>query len=155
MKPDAIDFRLLSLLSEDARMPFSELAKRAGHSETAVRERVKKLEREGVIIAYRMLPDYEKLGLLYFWAHCRFKDYARMDGIEKAICETPNVVYTDRAVGETGLGIDFVYPCPRELEAYLEGLQKKFPDDIREIEYVTVLDNVKVKYFPEEFAVKE
>jgi DNA-binding Lrp family transcriptional regulator len=150
MKYDEKDILILSTLSQDARASIQAIARVSGLSETAARQRIKRLEKEGAIIAYRLLLDYEKLGLLYFWAHCRFRNFASMDRVEAAICENPAVVYTDRAVGEMGLGIDFVYSSQRELEAYLSSLQSMFPSDIREIEYVTVLENLKVLYTPSE-----
>lgn len=46
---DEIDKKILAFLSENARMPFLEIAKRCGISGAAIHQRVKKLEEAGVI----------------------------------------------------------------------------------------------------------
>jgi len=56
------DFEILRILRENSRTPFVKIAKFLGVSETAVRKRVKKLEREGVIRKYTIEVDPKKLG---------------------------------------------------------------------------------------------
>jgi DNA-binding Lrp family transcriptional regulator len=46
------DRDLLSLLQQDARAPVSGLARRLGLSRTTVQDRIKRMERAGVIIGY-------------------------------------------------------------------------------------------------------
>ncbi len=52
MKENIKDELLLSLLSENARMPVSELARRLGLSRTTVQARIERLERSGAIAGY-------------------------------------------------------------------------------------------------------
>jgi len=47
------NFELLKILMESSRTPFLRIASALGVSETAVRKRIKKLERNGVIKKYR------------------------------------------------------------------------------------------------------
>lgn len=49
MPVDELDLKLLQLLKENARMPYSKLAKELGISESAVRKRISKLVKNGVI----------------------------------------------------------------------------------------------------------
>jgi Lrp/AsnC family transcriptional regulator, leucine-responsive regulatory protein len=59
---DATNRRLLEELQTDARLSLAELGRRVGMSSPAVAERLKRLEREGVITAYRAEVDPRKLG---------------------------------------------------------------------------------------------
>ncbi|RWX00476.1 Lrp/AsnC family transcriptional regulator [Flavobacterium cerinum] len=58
---DAIDKKLLMLLQEDSTRTTKELSIKLNLSVTAVYERVKKLEREGVVSKYVALLDRNKL----------------------------------------------------------------------------------------------
>jgi len=49
MPLDEIDRRLLELLKKDARMSYVELGAKVGLSEAAVRRRIKKMQKEGII----------------------------------------------------------------------------------------------------------
>jgi len=61
MKLDNIDNKLLGFLQNDSRQTNKELSVKLNLSVTAVYERVKKLEREGVIRQYVALLDREKV----------------------------------------------------------------------------------------------
>ncbi|GEM_PF-1416084 len=61
-KFDSIDKQLVYYLHRNARLPFSELAKRVHLSKQAVKRRVERLENQGVIRGYITLIDEAKLG---------------------------------------------------------------------------------------------
>ena len=59
---DQTAWRLLRELQADARLSFSELARRVGMSTPAVAERVRRLEESGAIVGYRATVDRARLG---------------------------------------------------------------------------------------------
>lgn len=59
---DGKDLEIVKALQADARAPFLGIAKKLRMSESAVRKRVKKLEREGVIERYTVVVNPSKLG---------------------------------------------------------------------------------------------
>lgn len=62
MKLDKIDNLILSFIRNDGRITNSELAKRIGLSPAPTLERVKKLEKCGIIKGYHAKIDAEKVG---------------------------------------------------------------------------------------------
>lgn len=63
-----IDRNILRRLQKDARISYAELAREIGLSTTPCKERVKRLEREGVIRGYQAIlsPEYLDRGLVVF-----------------------------------------------------------------------------------------
>ena len=59
---DEIDWRILGLLQEDARLSFAEIGRRVNMSSPAVTERVQRLEEAGIIEGYTAKVNYTKLG---------------------------------------------------------------------------------------------
>ncbi len=59
---DEKDRKIIEILEQDARTPFTEIAKMLGVSEATVRKRIARLEREGVIVRYTIEVDPLKLG---------------------------------------------------------------------------------------------
>lgn len=59
---DKTDIDIIKALSQDSRMSVRELAFAVHRSPTPVFERLRRLEREGVIKAYTVLVDREKIG---------------------------------------------------------------------------------------------
>jgi Lrp/AsnC family leucine-responsive transcriptional regulator len=60
---EEIDRKIVSLLARNGRMSFTELGRQAGLSVSAVHQRVRKLEQEGVIKGYAAVFDLEDVGL--------------------------------------------------------------------------------------------
>ena len=62
-KLDSIDRRILSELQADGRLPIVSLARRVHLTKTPCAERVRRLEREGLIAGYRAELNPTELGL--------------------------------------------------------------------------------------------
>ena len=60
---EEIDRKIVSLLARNGRMSFTELARQAGLSVSAVHQRVRRLEQDGVIKGYAAMFNPEDVGL--------------------------------------------------------------------------------------------
>lgn len=63
MLMDPIDRKILATLQRNGRISVTDLAERINLSKTACTERMRRLERDGVIAGYRADVDANKLGL--------------------------------------------------------------------------------------------
>ncbi len=59
---DSIDLKILNLLMQDAKIPYTEVAKKVFVSGGTVHVRMKKLEEMGVVKGTTLKMDYSKLG---------------------------------------------------------------------------------------------
>ena len=60
---DRVDREIVRLVSAEGRISHEEIARRVHVSRPAVHERVKRLERDGVIRGYRAVVDWSAVGL--------------------------------------------------------------------------------------------
>jgi Lrp/AsnC family leucine-responsive transcriptional regulator len=60
---DRIDLAILRELTQDGRLPVKIVAERVGLSKSPTQERMRRLERDGVILGYRAILDPAKVGL--------------------------------------------------------------------------------------------
>ena len=56
--------KIISYLRRNARMPKVRIAEELGVTETAVRKRIKRLEEHEIILGYRAIIDYRKIGMV-------------------------------------------------------------------------------------------
>ena len=78
IKLDPTDLKILNLLQQDGRMTIKELSNQLNLSTTPVFERIKKLERSGIIDRYMAVLNPEKLGKkLTAFAHISIKDHSK------------------------------------------------------------------------------
>lgn len=60
---DAIDLKLLSLLQIEGRIPHEKLGEVVGLSVSAVNERIKKLQKQGIVLGWEARINPKKVGL--------------------------------------------------------------------------------------------
>lgn len=92
---DRIDRRILRILQQEGRIPFTELGERVGLSTTPCTERVRRLERDGVITGYhaRLAPASVKAGLLVFVEiSLAYKSGDIFEEFRRAALKLPNVL---------------------------------------------------------------
>lgn len=58
---DKKDLLIVELLKRDAKLTTSQLSKKTGIPITTIHNRLKRLEKEGIIKGYTIIPDYAKL----------------------------------------------------------------------------------------------
>jgi Lrp/AsnC family leucine-responsive transcriptional regulator len=97
---DATDERLLAELQGDARLTNAELGRRVSLSPPAVADRLRRLERDGVITGYRAELEPKALGYTLS-AIMRVRPSARqLPKVAELARESPEVVECHRITGE-------------------------------------------------------
>jgi Lrp/AsnC family transcriptional regulator, leucine-responsive regulatory protein len=94
---DGLDGAIVDLLRENARRTFADIGGRVGLSAPAVKRRVDRLERDGVITGYGARVDHAKLGQpLAAFVELRFAGNTKVDEIAKVGHGLPEVeaIYT-------------------------------------------------------------
>jgi Lrp/AsnC family transcriptional regulator, leucine-responsive regulatory protein len=98
---DDIDLRIIELLHDDARVANAAIARDVGLAPSAVFQRIRKLETEGVIQGYhaRLDPDALHQGLLAF-VSVQTGEGARAAETSEMLAAIPEVVEVHRVVGD-------------------------------------------------------
>jgi Lrp/AsnC family leucine-responsive transcriptional regulator len=97
---DAINRRLLAELHADPRVAMSALARRVGMSAPAVAERIQRMQRDKIIVGFRMEVDPAALGLPVA-AYVRVRPTAgQLPRVAALAAELPQVTECHRITGE-------------------------------------------------------
>ncbi len=91
---DRYDRAILSALSEDGRMPVTELARRVGLTKTPVQARVRRLEESGVIAGYRAMLNPIRMGMAHVaYVEVRLSDTREvaLQAFNKAVRAVPEI----------------------------------------------------------------
>jgi Lrp/AsnC family leucine-responsive transcriptional regulator len=98
---DAIDRELIARLQDDARTPVVALAQVVGLSRSAVQERLRRLERDGVIAQYTLRLGAEDG--VQAWLMLRYADGFSCDDVLPAIASWPQVRLCHSLAGDVDL----------------------------------------------------
>lgn len=125
---DAIDKKLLEFLQADTKKTTKEISLSLNLSVTAVYERIKKLEREGVIEKYVALLNRKKIEK-NFVVFCQIKliQHAKefLENFEKEIIKLDEVLECFHVSGE----YDYILKiCVKDMPAYRQFMVTKLTD---------------------------
>ncbi|MCS7001413.1 MAG: Lrp/AsnC family transcriptional regulator [Dehalococcoidia bacterium] len=119
---DAIDLRILRELQQDARLTYSEIGRRVGLTPPAVTQRIRAMERDGVIQGYHAQVNPAAIGL----AVTAFIRLATRDEFTARfaarVSQFPEVVECHRLTGEDSYLMKVVAPSIADLEALVDRL---------------------------------
>ena len=121
---DAINWKIIKILQQDARISFAELGKAVHLSSPAVAERVKRLEEQGVIQGYRADIDLDKLGYPIV-AQVQARVFLGKEPEFIAFVKSLNgVLECTNVTGEKAFLLKIAASSMKELDQLLEGFSK-------------------------------
>lgn len=123
---DDIDRKILSMLVNNARTPFLEIARECNISGAAVHQRVHKLETAGVIIGSRMVIKPGALGLnvCAFISVCLSEDNKYPD-VVSALKHVPEIVECHFVTGKAALFVKvFCYDNEHLMNILIDTIQR-------------------------------
>jgi Lrp/AsnC family transcriptional regulator for asnA, asnC and gidA len=92
-KIDKLDKQILNLISEDARIPFLEVARACNVSGAAIHQRIQKLTSMGVLKGSEFIIDPEKIGYeTCAYIGLNLKHPEKFDEVVERLKEIPEVV---------------------------------------------------------------
>lgn len=117
---DEVDWQILSILQMEARISFKELGQRIGLTGTAIAERVRKLEDEGVIEGYSIKLNREKIGLpvvAFFKLRVQVEHCKRLQELAITL---PEIIEAHRVVGNEHYILKVILLSMQHLETVME-----------------------------------
>ena len=122
---DRVDRSILALLEGDARLTYSDIGKRVGLAASSVHDRVRKLEKKGVIRGYRAEIDFDKVGLPITAFVSLALRPASPEDIPARIAEFDLVESCYSVAGDNSYTLVVRAPSTKDLEELLDALRAK------------------------------
>lgn len=146
---DRIDRKILDSLQKDGRLTMTELAQKVGLSATPCTERVRRLEREGVITGYHARVNPQALGknlLVFVEIKLSSKSGDVFDRVKKALLFVPEVMECHLVSGDFDYLIKARITEMGEYRQLLANILLKLPAAVESRSYV-VMEEVKETLF--------
>ena len=114
---DEISFEILKILQEKARIPNVEVSRMVGLAPSAVLERIRKLEKRGIIDGYevRLNPQRFKKNLVAF-THVIIQNTIEREAIGRRLADIPEAQEVHFITGEDGYLVKMRVADPGELD---------------------------------------
>lgn len=144
------EMALLNAICNDAKVSFVELSSKVKKKPNSLIYALRNLERKQVILGYRAVIDYNRLGYSQYKVMLWLKDVSRKDysAIKEAIGRIQNVIYITAIIG--GQDVEFQICCRTQTELLekINHLKNQFEGKISDIRTRLLLDEHVVNYLP-------
>jgi len=142
IKIDYVNKKILKILNQNARLNSVEIANKINKREEVVRYRIKKLEKEGIIIGYRAIIDSSKLNYNIFYILGSRKNITDEEDkkIEEKILNNNSITYACRCIGKYDLIIEI-------FARTVEEFYKKFQELCNEIKLIETSSNILLNVY--------
>jgi DNA-binding Lrp family transcriptional regulator len=98
---DATDLKILKALQEDARQTYANIGKRLGIAHSTVYDRLRRMERHGIIKQYTAVVDGEKAGVKSITALMTiYTDPKESERVAEELSKTPKVLEVYASLSE-------------------------------------------------------
>lgn len=124
MQLDGVDCRILEALQRQGRLTNKEVAARIGLSASACLERIRRLERSGVIVGYRAVVDHAAIGAPFeYWAEISLAQHAPhvAERFSALLHNTPDIVTAYKLAGKHDFLVHGIAPSMASWDAFMRG----------------------------------
>lgn len=138
-KLDDLDLKLISLLSNEGRMPLVEIANKLNSNAKLIKNRMKRLEKIGIITCYNVKINHRLLGYSQRKVMFNLNDISS-ETIQKMISFLTfhsSTIYITMAIGQYDIEFEMMESSHQDFHDLLKDIKNRFPRLIKS--YYTVI----------------
>jgi len=147
---DIYNKKILQILADNARISSLLISKKIGISADAIIQRIKSLEKKGVIQNYVLIPNSENIGYNWYYILLKFRDLTSAD--EKRFFTHsrvhPNVWFYTKMIGSWDFLINIDVKNDNELKEILTQIKKDFSKILKEYIIIRIPKLYKFNQYP-------
>ncbi len=145
---DGTDRELINTLAHDCRTKLTEIAAALGIDPKVVAYRIKRLEKEGIIVANTYEPDFNKFGLEPFQVNMSLKT---LDIIPKVISffeSTNKCLFANKLIGKYDFSVELYVENSTALKGILEGFKGSFANEYNYYDVLQIFGEHVINWSP-------
>jgi Lrp/AsnC family transcriptional regulator for asnA, asnC and gidA len=98
---DSLDWKILKALQKNSKQTYSEVGRQLGVAHSTVYDRIRKMEKNGVIKKWTVNVDLKKIGLNYVTAHMTvYTDPKETENVAKELSKAKQVLEVSLSLSE-------------------------------------------------------
>ena len=98
---DSLDWQILQFIQENSKQTYSEVGRQLGVAHSTIYDRIKKLEKNGIIKKWTIDIDPERLGMDYITAYMTiYTDPKESEKVAKKLSEAKEVLEVSMSLSE-------------------------------------------------------
>ncbi|MFC1647822.1 Lrp/AsnC family transcriptional regulator [Nanoarchaeota archaeon] len=145
---DSIDIEIIKLLAKNARVPVLEMANKLGISSSLVIQRMRNLEKKGIILNYRVGLNLEKIGKEFCKSFIYLQNPTK-ESEQKLVnycLQHPNVTAVTHALGAWDIELEMEVENFDQFYKIMNEIKNKFNNIIKNYEAIVITKQYGIDY---------
>ena len=143
-----VEYRILSILSKNARIPTIEIAKQVDVTSPTVLNKMKYFTKSGVIIKYSININANKLGYKIFIVNFSLRNYEHRDKIIQRLSHISFIREIYKSIGGPDIELTLFSTNFEHFYSLLEKIRYEYTDDFANHDYLYVEKMYAKNYLP-------
>ncbi len=146
------ELKLINLIKNNARFQAVDIAKQLNLDARTVINKLKDLQKRGIIQGFTVFIDLKKLGIKFHKLCIYLQNHEKknIDLLISYLKQYPNTIHLIKSLGSWELEIETENEPNKDIYDFISELKNKFPETIKQIELITIIDELKLEFFPKE-----
>jgi Lrp/AsnC family transcriptional regulator, leucine-responsive regulatory protein len=136
---DSTDSKILNILSKNSRIKLIDISEKLKLSSMLIYQRIKKLEKNGVIIGYKLDLDVLAIGRDYYGVKMNLSNYSEKEKILEEIYSIKEMTAVLYHIGGYDIEFDLEIENTQRYHEIIKGLRNKF-SSIRDIRSMRAIE---------------
>jgi DNA-binding Lrp family transcriptional regulator len=146
-----IELKIINLIKNNARFKVLDIAEQLKIDPRTVMTIIKNLEKKRILQGYTVFLDLKKIGYQLHKLCIHFENYNK-DDVEILITllkQDPKIIHLIKSLGSWEIEIEIESNNLQDIYDFINKLKNKFPKLIKQIDLVTITEELKLNFFPE------
>ena len=148
IKINKLDLEILKIIAGEGRKPLLDIAIKLKTSPQVIKNHLKKLEKNKIILGYKALIDVSFLGYRYYKAYINLTNTNKLKELHQFCLQHPNILNINRTLGDNDFELELQAKSFDQFDSIMNTLRKEFAGTIDEYEFVIARKEKKMIYFP-------
>ena len=146
---DETDKKIIQLIKNDGRYRSVDVGEKLGLDSRTIINRVKDLQDEGILQGFTVFIDLNKLGIKFhkLCIHLEEYDKKHLNTLISFLKKYPNTIHMIKSLGSWELEIETENE-KSDIYEFITQLKNRFPETIKQVDLVTMTEELKLDFFP-------
>ncbi|MBI2632752.1 Lrp/AsnC family transcriptional regulator [Candidatus Pacearchaeota archaeon] len=151
---DKTDEHILTAIKSNSRLSYEEIGRKVNLTRNTVKNRIKNLEKLGIIAGYKMMVDFKHFDRLSYKIFIKY-DHSKIDQ-EKELLEfiqnKAGILASTKLLGKWNLDIEIQPKDAKELQKFIIELRSKF-SLIESYELIQIIEDYGIDFYPDKVSL--
>jgi len=144
------ELKIIDLIKNNARSTILDIAIKLNLDPRTVMQTIRRLEEKNILQGYTVFLDLRKINfqLHKLCIYLQNYDKVAIDKLISFLKQNPNTIHLAKSLGSWEFEVEIESDNLQQIYDYINNLKNNFPRMIKQIDLVTITEELKLEFFP-------